>query len=119
MIAFPLEWMDKWMTQYKSWYHFVVETYRGRFEELLVTVDHIAFRNMDQRLLFYLKKQQDTLKTDRLTVSATEIAGDLNSSREVIPRLLKKLSDTGYIRIDKNVLEIVHLDFRELNQSDR
>ena len=98
--------------QYKSWYHFVLESYRSRFEELLITIDHIAFRHMDERLLFYLQKQQDTLKTRRLPISITEIAADLNSSREVISRLLKKLSDKGRIRMDKNFLEILDLDLK-------
>jgi len=109
-ISIPLEYMDKWMTQYKSWYHFVLESYRSRFEELLITVDHIAFRNMDERLLFYLKKQQETLKSNRLYLSNTEIASDLNSSREVISRLMKKLSDRQIIRLDKNYVEILKLD---------
>lgn len=109
-ISIPLEYMDKWMTQYKSWYHFVLESYRARFEELLITVDHIAFRHMDERLLFYLQKQQDTLKTPRLPISVTEIAADLNSSREVISRLLKKLADKGQVRMDKSYLEILDLD---------
>jgi len=114
-ISIPLGEMDKWMTEYKSWYHFVLESYRSRFEELLVTVDHIAFRHMDERLLFYLQKQQDTLKTRRLPVTITEIADDLNSSREVISRLLKKLSDKGQIRLDKNFLEIINIDIKRVD----
>jgi CRP/FNR family transcriptional regulator len=110
VISIPLEYMDKWMTDYKSWYHFVLESYRSRFEELLVTIDHVAFRHMDERLLFYLQKQHDTLGSTRLPVSITEIAADLNSSREVISRLLKKLADKGHIRMDKNTLEILNLD---------
>ena len=109
-ISVPLEYMDKWMTQYKTWYHFVLESYRSRFEELLLTVDHIAFRNMDERLLFYLKRQQETLNANHFPISITEIASDLNSSREVISRLLKKLTDKGLIRLDRNQLEIIHLD---------
>jgi CRP/FNR family transcriptional regulator len=111
-IRIPLEHMDKWMTQYKSWYHFVLETYRSRFEELLTTVDHIAFRHMDERLLFYLQKQQETLKTRKLPVSITEIAADLNSSREVISRLLKKLADKGHIRMEKSFLEILNMPLK-------
>ncbi len=110
VISIPLEYMDKWMTDYKSWYHFVLESYRSRFEELLVTIDHVAFRHMDERLLFYLQKQHDTLGSAKLPVSITEIAADLNSSREVISRLLKKLADKGHIRMDKNTLEILNLD---------
>ena len=96
VIAIPLQYMDQWMTQYKSWYHFVVGTYRDRFEELLQTIDHIAFRNMDERLVFYLKRHQEKLKTNIIPLSHAEIAQDLNSSREVITRLLKKLADRGY-----------------------
>jgi len=65
---------------------------------------------MDERLLFYLKNQQETLKTNHLTISIKEIASDLNSSREVISRLLKKLSEKGLVRMDRNQLEIVSLD---------
>jgi len=109
VITVPLEYMDKWMTQYKSWYHFVLESYRSRFEELLLTVDHIAFRNMDERLIFYLKRQQETLGTNRFDVSFTGIASDLNSSREVISRLMKKLADRQLIRLDRNHIEIINL----------
>lgn len=112
IISVPLELMDVWMFTYKSWYHFVVETYRSRFEELLITIDHIAFRNMDERLLFYLKNQQQTLKTNILQVSMTEIARDLNSSREVISRLMKKLADRGLLNQDGSHIEI--LDLRKI-----
>ncbi|HVY74823.1 MAG TPA: Crp/Fnr family transcriptional regulator [Puia sp.] len=115
VVTIPLQYMDQWMSEYKTWYYFVLESYRSRFEELLITVDHIAFRNMDERLLFYLEKQQDSLKTHRFPISITEIAADLNSSREVISRLLKKLADKGHIRLDKNFLEILNLDFKAVD----
>lgn len=109
MIAIPLKYMDEWMSQYKSWYHFVLETYRSRFEELLVTLDNVAFQAMDERLLFYLKKNQETLKTSVLEISHQEIASELNSSREVISRLLKKMEQMGKVRLNRNSIEIVGL----------
>jgi len=109
VITVPLEYMDKWMTQYKSWYHFVLESYRSRFEELLLTVDHIAFRNMDERLIFYLKRQQETLQTNRIDTPFTTIASDLNSSREVVSRLMKKLADRKLIRLERNYIEVIDL----------
>ena len=111
ILAIPLEYMDSWIAKYKSWYYYVLGSYRDRFEDLLFTIDHIAFRNMDERLLFYLKRQQGTLNTNILTVSNTEIAQELNSSREVISRLMKKLSEKGNIRLLKGQqIEIVSLD---------
>lgn len=110
VIAIPLSSMDAWMTKYKTWYHFVLETYRSRFEELLVTIDHIAFRAMDERLEFYLKRHQETLKTNIISISHQEIAQELNSSREVISRLLKKMEQMGKVKLHRNAIEIVSLD---------
>ena len=87
------------MKNYQSWYYFVLESYRSRFEELLTTVDHVVFRNMDERLLFYLNKQRETIGSDTLIINHTVIAQELNSSREVISRLMKKLAENGMIQI--------------------
>src|SRR5688500_5491037 len=40
VISIPLKYMEEWMLRYKSWYQFVLNTYRLRFEELLLTIDH-------------------------------------------------------------------------------
>jgi CRP/FNR family transcriptional regulator len=42
------------MMEHRTWYEFVLLTYRTRFEEVLEVVDNIAFRAMDERLEFYL-----------------------------------------------------------------
>lgn len=109
VVAIPLQYMDKWMTEFRSWTNFVLGTYRTRFEELLVTIDHIAFRAMDERLEFYLKKHQETLQTNMIPLSHQEIADELNSSREVISRLLKKMEQLGKVRLHRNVIEIRQL----------
>ena len=44
-IAISPELMDEWGSKSKSWYQFVLEPYRFRFEELLDTLDQIAFKN--------------------------------------------------------------------------
>ena len=110
VVAIPLSYMDQWMSQYKSWYYFVLSTYRERFEELLLTIDHIAFRNMDERLVFYLKRHQEKLKSNIIPLTHTEIAQELNSSREVITRLLKKLSEKGLVRLHRQHIEIINLE---------
>lgn len=107
VITIPLVWMDAWMTNYKSWYHFVLESYRNRFEELLVTVDHVAFRSMDERLEFYLKKHQQTLQKNTIDINHQTIADELNSSREVISRLLKKMEQRGQVKLHRNAIEII------------
>jgi CRP/FNR family transcriptional regulator len=77
---------------------------------MLTTIDHVAFRNMDERLIFYLKENSRKLKTNLIPFTHAEIAGELNSSREVITRLMKKLADRGMIRLNRQEIEIINLD---------
>lgn len=109
LLVVPLEQTENWMRQYRTWYHFTVGTYRRRYEELLETIDHIAFQNMDERLEFYLRRHQKALNTKVLEITNTQIAQELNSSREVISRLMKKLSEDGKVRLLKNGIEILKL----------
>jgi CRP/FNR family transcriptional regulator len=103
-LTIPLQYMDTWMAQYKSWHYFVIRTYRARYEELLNTVNEIAFKNMDERLEFYLKRQVSQLG-NHVKLTHQEIATDLNSSREVISRLMKKMERNGWIIIHRNSFE--------------
>jgi CRP/FNR family transcriptional regulator len=104
ILAIPLEFMDQWMGKYKSWYQFVITSYRNRFEELLKTIDAIAFTNMDERLEDYIKKQVARLGNN-LKMTHQDIATDLNSSREVISRLLKKMEAKQWLIIHRNSIE--------------
>jgi len=109
VIKLPLNLMDELMLKHRSWYHFVLETYRTRFEELLLTIDQIAFKALDERLEFHLKRLQENLKTNLLNVSHQDIAYELNTSREVISRLLKKLEQQGKVSLLRNKIEIIKL----------
>ena len=102
VITIPLALTEKWMQQYRSWYHFVVNTYRSMIDGLLLTIDDIAFNKMDERLLNYLKREQEVHHSSILTINHTIVAEEVNSSREVISRLMKKLAERGVIRLLKN-----------------
>jgi len=110
ILIVPPHYVDEWVGRYKSWAQFAINSYRERFEELLQIIDHIAFRNMDERLVFYLRQHQEKLGTDTVSTSFTQIAQELNSSREVISRLMKKLSEKGVVKLHGSHLEIVNLD---------
>jgi CRP/FNR family transcriptional regulator, anaerobic regulatory protein len=104
-ILIPLELMDILMRDFKTWYYFVVATYRTRFENLLNVIDEIAFKNMDERVLNYLTGQFKEFETNMLQITHQQIATDLNSTREVISRLLKKMEQNGVIKLHRNAIE--------------
>jgi CRP/FNR family transcriptional regulator len=110
ILIVPANYVDEWMGKYKSWAQFAVTSYRERFDELLEVIDHVAFRNMDERLVFYLKRYQDKFNTNVISTSFTEIAQELNSSREVISRLMKKLSEKGAVELNTSHVKIIDLD---------
>ena len=110
VLSIPLQYVDEWMGKYKSWAQFAVGSYRERFDELLQTIDHIAFRNMDERLVFYLRRHQKMQNTNTLNASFTEIAQELNSSREVISRLMKKLAERGIVKMIGSRVEFLNLN---------
>ncbi|MEY2870141.1 MAG: hypothetical protein RLZZ146_64 [Bacteroidota bacterium] len=106
LIMFPVQTMNEWMKEYRSWYEFVISTYRNRFEEVLTVLDHVAFRGMDERLEFYLKNQWKTCGCSDIPIKHQTIAQDLNSSREVISRLLKKMEQRNMLVLHRNHIEI-------------
>jgi CRP/FNR family transcriptional regulator len=108
VVSIPFELTMGWMKQYRSWDEFVLRTYRSRFEELLQTLDNIAFRSMDERLVFYLKRKMEG-EGRELHISHQEIARDLNSAREVISRLLKKMEQRGALELSRNSIHIKDL----------
>lgn len=104
VLSIPLSKMDDWLRKYKSWNQFVISTYRDRFESLLKTVDAIAFSAMDARLEHYLKTQVQKLGP-KIRMTHQEIANDLNTSREVVSRLLKKMEAKDQLVIHRNWIE--------------
>lgn len=101
-LTIPIQYMDGLMRDHKTWYYFVLETYRSRFEELLTVIDQVAFHAMDEKLELYLKRQFSSFGSDKITTTHQEIADDLNSSREVITRLLKKMESEKRISVSRN-----------------
>ena len=110
VLAIPVSLVEQWMKDYKSWYQFILSTYRARFEELLNTLDAVAFKNMDERLVMYLKKHSEISNNRNISFTHAQIASELGTSREVVSRLLKKLAEKGLIKVNRQNIEIVNLD---------
>ena len=106
VIAIPVRNMDLWTNQYQSWKSFVMHTYQKRFEELLATIDGIAFQRLDDRLEKVLKTKSETIGSNMLVITHQELATELNSSREVISRILKQMERRGMLKLGRNKIEL-------------
>lgn len=108
-IMIPIGKMEEWTAKYKTWRNFVFESYHSRLMEMLDAIDAIAFMNMDQRLMRYLRdKAKITGQTD-IQSTHQQIAYDLHTSRVVVSRLLKKLEIEGKISLQRNQIKVIDL----------
>lgn len=109
LIMIPVQYMTQWMGSFPTWQQFILESYHMRMIELLDTVDTLAFMRMDERLLKYLQDKAMVAGNDCLKTTHHEIAKDLNTSRVVVSRLLKKLENEGKIQLKRNELLVLDL----------
>lgn len=109
VIMIPIQKMNEWMSKYKTWQNFILESYQSRLSELLDAIDTIAFLKMDERLLKYLKDKAMVNHNEKIQVTHQEIANDLHTSRVVVSRLLKSLEIAGKIKLNRNSITVIEL----------
>lgn len=106
VLAIPIELHNEWMTEYRQWKKFIALTYQSRFQELLKTLDAVAFKRLDQRLVEYLIAKMTLQKINQIQITHQEIATELGTSREVVSRLLKQLEKKKWIELGRNIIYI-------------
>lgn len=107
MIMLPASLMDEWVVKFRSWRDFIFQSYNLRLNEMLSTIESIAFMRMDERLLRYLSDKTKVTGNPILTNTHQEIAQDLNTSRVVISRLVKQLEKNGTIAQHRGSIELL------------
>ncbi|MBT8260811.1 MAG: Crp/Fnr family transcriptional regulator [Flavobacteriaceae bacterium] len=106
-IFIPVEYIDEWLVKYKSFRHFIIDSYHFRLLEMVDSIDSLAFLKLEERLFNYINEKMKVINTDTLEITHQELADDLNSSRTVISRLLKHLEHEGKIRMHRNRLQVI------------
>ena len=110
VLLLPYNKTEQWIREYPSWHRYVIHTYQTRFSELLEAFDAVAFRDLDERLRLYLKRHLET-SGSVIFKSHQEIATELNTSREVVSRLLKKLEQKGLLSLKRGEVRLEKEEF--------
>jgi len=107
VIVIPYNKLDEWLCKFPSWKNYIMTSFNDRFLELLKSVESIAFRNLDERLIAYLKEKQKHSGSNIVKASHYQIADELATSRVVISRLLKQLENDGRILLYRNEIKLL------------
>lgn len=103
----PVKLVDEWMVKYKSWRHFIIDSYHLRLLEMVEAIESLAFLQMDDRLFKYLSDKAKIMRSTTLNTTHQELADDLNTSRVVVSRLLKQLEREKKIKLNRNRIEVI------------
>ena len=107
LVMIPVENTQKWFHNNASWRNFILQSYQIRFDEMLEAIDNLAFMKMDERLYKYLKNMAMVDESKTISIKHQDIAEDLNTSRVVVSRLLKKLENENKIEVGRNKIVII------------
>ena len=109
IIMIPVQKMSDWLRDFDSWRTFVFESYNNRFKEMLEAIDNLAFLNMNDRILKYLTEKVIINQSSLIPITHQTIAYDLNTSRVVVSRILKRLEKEEKLKLHRNKIKVLHL----------
>ena len=104
-VLVPVELLDSWLTRYQTWKEYVMHSIQLRFDELLNALDSIAFLKMDERLEKFFRDRYNSTRLTLFEGSHQDVAMALNTSREVISRLLQQMERKGLISLSRGRID--------------
>ena len=107
LLAIPHIKLDEWLCKYPSWKNYIMHSFNERFLELFKSIESIAFRKLDERLISYLKEKQRISGSSLIKTSHNQIAEELATSRVVVSRLLKQLENEKKVILYRNEIKLL------------
>lgn len=107
LLAIPHIKLDEWLCKYPSWKNYIMHSFNERFLELFKSIESIAFRKLDERLISYLKEKKRISGSSIIKTSHNQIAEELATSRVVVSRLLKQLENDKKVILYRNEIKLL------------
>ena len=87
---------------------FVVDLFSDRLAHLMLLVDDVAFKKVDERLAHFILREaaRDPVALYPIQMSHDEIASQLGTAREVVSRLLATFETDGLIRSERRLVRV-------------
>ncbi|SNB56757.1 CRP/FNR family transcriptional regulator, anaerobic regulatory protein [Marinobacter sp. es.042] len=98
----PRGLFDRLMDQSADFRLGIMESYGRRLNDLMLLVEEVAFRRMDERLVHWLEARAGQ---GAITITHQELAVELGTAREVVSRLLKELERKGRLRLARGKID--------------
>jgi CRP/FNR family transcriptional regulator len=107
LLAVPGKVVDEWLLKYPTWKTFVMTTILDGFTVVIKSIDDIAFKKMDDRLIIYLKEKSKATGSSLINLTHQQIGDELGTNRVVVSRLLKKLENDNKLLLYRNQIKLL------------
>jgi CRP/FNR family transcriptional regulator, anaerobic regulatory protein len=107
ILFIPIDKVGLLIKEFPEWLDYIFRLYHERFEELLDTVNAIAFKKLDERLLNFIRKKCELMNNSTLNVTHEQLANELGTARVVVSRLLKQMEEVGLVKLGRNKISLM------------
>lgn len=107
ILFLPVDKVSLLIKEHPEWLDYIFRSYHKRFEELLETINAIAFKKVDERLLNLLHKKASLTSSPTISITHEQLASELGTARAVVSRLLKQLEAAGMVQLGRNKITLM------------
>jgi len=105
IILLPSERVYYYTKHFPGWNEFTLESFRGKFEDILGAYDRLAFQSLEERIVSYLEAVVTIREDHNLTLTHAQLAEEMAASRVSVSRVLKTLEQAGRLQLRRNVIQ--------------
>ena len=106
LLLIPTAKVREWQIKYSKWNQFIINTFLGRYTELLNTINDLSFKHIDERVFNYLIQYYHRHGDHRVKLTHQKLANELGTTRVVISRILKDLEHKGHIKLMRGEIQL-------------
>lgn len=107
LMAIPSNLVEQWMEEQLPFRRFILQTCGQKFDDLFRAIDNLAFKKLDERLLEYIREACRNSGATFISMTHQELAHEMNTSREVVSRLLKQMERQGLVRMARSRISLL------------
>lgn len=109
LLLIPTRRVREWQIKYPKWNQFIINTFLGRYTELLNTINDLSFKHIDERVFNYLVQHYHRHGDKSVKLTHQKLANELGTTRVVVSRILKDLEKKGQIKLLRGEIQLKEL----------
>jgi len=96
------ERIEDFIKKVPSYQEYMVSLYAKKIAEITTAIQNVKFKQLDERIMEYLNAQNKP----KIITTHQQLANQMDTSRSVVSRVLKKLEEEEKLSLGRGVIEV-------------